>query len=226
MYAFLTGPMLWVALLIFFGGLLFRVIWYVRGLDWRLDRVAYKPHLSRGLQGAVHSAVKWLIPFGTYSWRQQPFMTVGFFLFHIGAVIVPLFLAGHNVIMQERFGFSLPELPMGAADLLTILAMIGLVMIALRRITLPEVRILTTPYDWFILAVSAAPFVTGFIARLHVGDYNFWLFAHIITGELLLILAPFTKLSHIVLFFMSRGQLGMDFAIKRGGATRGPAFPW
>ena len=41
-----------------------------------------------------------------------------------------------------------------------------------------------------------------------------------------LILAPFTKLSHIVLYFMSRGQLGMDFAIKRGGATRGPVFPW
>ncbi|HBW17088.1 MAG TPA: hypothetical protein DEF41_13440 [Desulfovibrio sp.] len=226
MYAFLTGPMLWASLLVFFGGLLARVIWYIRGLDWRLDRVAYKPHLAIGLQGAVQSALKWLVPFGTYSWRQQPFFTVAFFLFHIGAVLVPLFLAGHNVILEERFGFSLPALPMGVADTLTVLAIIGLVMIALRRIALTEVRILTTGYDWFILAVSAAPFVTGFLARLHVGDYDMWLLAHIITGELFLIVAPFTKLSHIVLFFMSRGQLGMDYAIKRGGATRGPAFPW
>ncbi len=226
MYAFLTGPMLWASLLVFFGGLLARVIWYIRGLDWRLDRVAYKSHLAIGLQGAVQSALKWLVPFGTYSWRQQPFFTVAFFLFHIGAVLVPLFLAGHNVILEERFGFSLPALPMGVADTLTVLAIIGLVMIALRRIALTEVRILTTGYDWFILAVSAAPFVTGFLARLHVGDYDTWLLAHIITGELFLIVAPFTKLSHIVLFFMSRGQLGMDYAIKRGGATRGPAFPW
>ena len=226
MYAFLTGPMLWASLLVFFGGLLARVIWYIRGLDWRLDRVAYKPHLAIGLQGAVQSALKWLVPFGTYSWREQPYFAVAFFLFHIGAVLVPLFLAGHNIILAERFGFSLPALPMGIADALTVAAIIGLVMIALRRIALTEVRILTTAYDWFILAVSAAPFVTGFVARLHVGNYDAWLLAHIITGELLLIVAPFTKLSHIVLFFMSRGQLGMDYAIKRGGYSRGAAFPW
>ena len=49
---------------------------------------------------------------------------------------------------------------------------------------------------------------------------------HVLTGELFLILAPFTKLSHIALFFMSRAQIGMDYAIKRGGAARGGAFPW
>jgi len=48
----------------------------------------------------------------------------------------------------------------------------------------------------------------------------------VLTGEAFLILAPFTKLSHIALYFMSRGQLGMDYAIKRGGATRGGVFPW
>ena len=49
---------------------------------------------------------------------------------------------------------------------------------------------------------------------------------HILTGEAVLLLAPFTKLSHIVLFFMSRGQLGMDYNIKRGGHARETAFPW
>jgi len=32
-----------------------------------------------------------------------------------------------------------------------------------------------------------------------------------------------TKLSHIILFFMSRAQLGMDFGIKRGGMKGGGA---
>ncbi len=226
MYAFLTGPMLWVSFLVFALGMTYRVIWYIRGLDWRLDRVAYKPHLSMGFRGAIQSIYRWLTPLGSRSWRTQPFMATGFFFFHVGAVIVPIFLAGHNVILQERFGFSLPVLPMCVADALTILAIIGLGMLALRRIALSEVRILTSPYDWFILALSAAPFITGFIARMHMGDYDFWLLAHILTGELMLILAPFTKLSHIVLFFMSRGQLGMDFSIKRGGHVRGTAFPW
>lgn len=226
MYSFLTGPMLWVAMLVFFGGLAIRVVLYIRGLSQQLDRVAYGPHFSRGMQGAVHSALKWLVPFGTYSWRAQPFFTVVFFLFHIGLVLVPLFLAGHNIILEERFGFSLPTLPMGVADVLTVLAIIGGALIALRRVALTEVRILTDAQDWFILGLSLALLVSGFIARLHLGDYETWITAHIIFGEAVLILAPFTKLSHIALYFMSRGQLGMDYAIKRGGATRGPAFPW
>ena len=69
------------------------------------------------------------------------------------------------------------------------------------------------------------PFVTGLLARYHVGDYSFWLSLHILFGEALLILAPFTKLSHIVLFFMSRAQLGMDYGIKRGGIN-GKGMAW
>ena len=40
MYEFLTGPMLWAAFLIFVIGLARRVVLYIRGLDWRLERVA------------------------------------------------------------------------------------------------------------------------------------------------------------------------------------------
>ena len=71
------------------------------------------------------------------------------------------------------------------------------------------------------------PFLTGIVARFELcGNYEGWMLAHVLFGELFLILAPFTKLSHIALFFMSRAQIGMDYAIKRGGAARGGAFPW
>lgn len=70
------------------------------------------------------------------------------------------------------------------------------------------------------------PFITGLIARMHTDSYDFWMILHIITGELMLLLAPFTKLSHIVLYFASRWQIGADYSIKRGGHRRGPCFPW
>lgn len=226
MIAFLTGPMLWVSLAVFFIGLTVRAVMYVRGLNWKLDRVAYRPNLGHGLKGAIQSIYRWLTPAATRSWRTQPFMMVGFFLFHIGAIVIPLFLIGHNVLLEQNFGISLPTIPSVLADIITVGAIIGGVMLGLRRVALTEVRILTTTYDWFILGLSLAPFVTGLLARLHVAHYDFWLVAHIITGEAVLILAPFTKLSHIILFFFSRGQLGMDFSIKRGGMSRGTAFPW
>ncbi len=70
-----------------------------------------------------------------------------------------------------------------------------------------------------------APLVTGLLARYQIGDYSFWLNAHILTGELVLLAIPFTKLSHVFLFFASRAQLGMDFGIKRGG-LKGTKMDW
>ena len=114
MYEFLTGPMLWAAFLIFVIGLARRVVLYIRGLDWRLERVAYGPGRKIGMKGAISSVFQWLVPFGTHSWRKQPYFTIAFFLFHIGVVIVPLFLAGHMVIMRSVSASACPRCPCGS----------------------------------------------------------------------------------------------------------------
>ena len=224
--SFLTGPGLIFSLAVFFIGMIVRLVLYFRGLDWRLERVAYKPFMAKGMKGGLYSIYKWLIPFGTHGWRAQPFMTVCFFLLHFGAVLVPLFLAGHNELLRMKFGFGLPSLPQGVADVLTVGTILGLVLITLRRIALAKVRIITTLNDYFIILLVAVPFVTGFIASFGTENYNAWLLLHIISGQIMLILAPFTKLSHIALYFASRWQIGADFGIKRGGDFRGPCFPW
>ncbi len=226
MQAFLSGPGLVLSLLVFFGGLIWRCVWYVRGLDWQLDRVAYRPFLNLGLKGAVHSVYRWLVPYGTHGWRSSPFFTLCTFVFHLGVIFVPLFLLGHNTLLYQAIGFSLPSMPQGLADILTIATLAAALGIVLRRLTLPEVRIMTTRQDWAVLALVLVPFITGLLAVSNAPGYDFWLILHMLSGEVMLIAAPFTKLSHIALFFMSRGQLGMDYSIKRGGRFRGPCFPW
>jgi nitrate reductase gamma subunit len=225
MYDFLTGPMFWLSLGICLIGMLVRFVRYFKGLNWQMDRVAYKAYPFQGFKGALRSILKWLIPFGTYGWRRQPFMTIIFFGFHIGAVLVPLFLLAHNLFLEEKIGFSLITLSPLLADVLSWAVVVSALLLALRRIALPEVRILTTTYDYFILLISVAPFITGLIARYEIGSYAFWLTAHILCAEVLLIAIPFTKLSHIVLFFASRAQLGMDYGIKRGG-MKGKGMAW
>ena len=187
------------------------------GWTGRLDRVAYTEHAVYGFRGAVRSIVYWLIPFGTHSWRFYKGMTVLVFAFHIGLLFTPIFLRAHNIILKERWGFSLWSLPEGVADILTIVVIVAGVFLLLRRIAFPEVRIITTAYDYLLLAIAVAPFVTGFMAYHQDPDYHFWLIAHILCGEIMLVAIPFTKLSHFVLFFLSRAQIGMDFGIKRGG---------
>lgn len=225
MYDFVTGPLAWLAFIIFFVGLIVRTVLYIRGLNWQADRVAYGEHFGAGMRGALRSIFAWLVPFGTHSWRFYPFFTILVFTFHIGLLVTPVFLIGHNVLLQERFGFSLWTISEGTADFLTIAMLIAAVFIILRRNALPEVRILTTAYDYFILAVAVAPFLTGFIAHQQVGSYQFWLILHILCGEIFLIAIPFTKLSHFILFFLSRAQIGMDYGIKRGG-MKGKGLAW
>ncbi|MFO7687939.1 MAG: hypothetical protein R6V60_17810 [Desulfobacterales bacterium] len=225
MYEFVTGPLAWIAFLTFFFGLIARAVWYVKGLNWQLDRVAYRPHMRYGLKGAARSIFYWLFPYGTRSWRQNPMFTFLVFVFHIGLLLTPVFLLGHNILLKTKWGFSLPTLSETTADVLTIAVIVSALFLVLRRIALTEVRIITSTYDYLLVAIAVAPFVTGLLARYQVADYQFWLIVHILCGEIFLIAIPLTKLSHFVLFFMSRAQLGMDYGIKRGG-MKGKGLAW
>ena len=225
MYEFVTGPLAWLSFTIFFIGLIARIVWYIRGLDWKLDRVTYGVNTSFGVKGAIRSIIFWLFPYGTHSWRNNPVFTFWVFLLHIGLLVTPIFLLGHNILLKERWGISLWTLPEGVADVLTVLVIVSVVFLILRRIALPEVRLITTAYDYLLLAIAVAPFITGFLAFHRTPDYYFWLMAHIISGEILLVAIPLTKLSHFILFFLSRAQLGMDYGIKRGG-MKGKGLAW
>ena len=137
--------------------------------------------------------------------------TLLFFVFHIGLLLTPVFLLAHNIILKERWGFSLPTIPEGLADVLTIAVMVAAVFLILRRIALSEVRILSTAYDYLILAIAVAPFVTGFIAHHAASECTCWLIIHIICGEIMLVAIPFTRLSHMLIAPLTRAYMGSEF---------------
>ncbi|TVR00290.1 MAG: hypothetical protein EA399_04720 [Desulfovibrionales bacterium] len=225
MYNFLTGPMVWITFLVVVVGLTYHVVTYIRGLDWRLDRVGYRPNMQFGLKGAARSIFFWLLPWGSHGWRAKPLFTLLFFSFHIGLLFTPIFLEAHNIMLRDSWGIRLPGISTGLADFLSWVVVIGGIFLILRRIAFPEVRILTSAYDYLLIVIAVSPFLTGLIARYNVGDYNFWLIVHIITGHVWLLSLVFTKLNHAVFFFLSRAQLGMDYGIKRGG-MKGSQMSW
>jgi nitrate reductase gamma subunit len=224
MYDILTGPLLWLSFGIFIVGLIVRFILYIKGLNWQMDRVTYIVNTSYGIKGALRSIFFWLIPFGTHSWRFYPGFTIIVFIFHIGLIFSPILLPAHNILIQQAWGVSFPTISESSADILTIGVLIAAIFIILRRIALPEVRILTKPYDFLMLAIAVGPFLTGFIAYHQLLNYRLWLTLHILCGEIMLVAIPFTKLSHFLLFFLSRAQVGMDYGIKRGGMKKGMAW--
>jgi len=215
LYAFLTGPALWVSFIVFFGGLILRVA-YLYGLSRERDRVFYN-HMD--LKWGLRSIVHWLIPWGSASMRSQPVFTLVFFVFHICLLAVPLFLPAHNTLWDEAFGISLWSMPDGLADILTVVLMVTVVFLFLRRLVRPEVRIITTLWDYALLTLTLIPFLTGFLAYHQWGSYQTMLILHVLFAEILLVIIPFSKLGHVVLFFFSRAFIGFEMGGRRGARS-------
>lgn len=215
MYEFLTGPGVWVSFSIFIGGLVVRAV-CLFGVSLERDRVFYN-HVD--LKWGMRSIFHWLLPLGSVSLRKRPIFGAAFFLFHVCLFVAPLFLLAHNTLLRQAFGVALPSLPDSVSDILTVVFLAAGVILLVRRLVKPEVRILTTAWDYFLLVLTCLPFVTGFLAFHQVGPYRTMLVAHILCAEALLMLIPFTKLAHIVLFFFSRAFIGFEMGTRRGART-------
>ncbi len=118
--------------------------------------------------------------------------------------------------MYESWGLSLFSLPDWLCDTLTaIFILIGLFFL-LRRLIVPQVRIISTAYDYLVLGITVAPFLTGFFAYHQWFDYKTVITIHMLVGELMLMVIPFTKIGHMVFFFFVRIFIGSEYSFGRG----------
>ncbi len=210
MYDFARGPLMWIALLVFAGGCLYRLIWMFTAA--RKDKVVY-PYMS--LKFGLRSLLHWIIPFGSVNMRMRPIMTIVTFSFHICLVLTPLFLMAHNILWSESWGLSWWSLPALAADIMTVVVILGCFFFIGRRIILPEVRNVTDYSDYLLVAIILAPFVTGLIASHQWFAYKTVLILHMWTGAIMLVAIPFTRLSHMLYFIFTRMYMGSEYGAVR-----------
>ncbi|MGB5618800.1 MAG: respiratory nitrate reductase subunit gamma [Desulfobacterales bacterium] len=210
-YNFVSGPLAWLAFILFFGGCLYRLVRLFMLVKEKEPFIFTYMSWKYSLRSIFH----WIIPFGTVNWRRHPVLTVVTFVFHIALVIAPIFLLSHVILVDEALNLSWWALPDAWADVLTVVVIIGCVFFLVRRLTQPEVKFVTSASDFVILAVVAAPFITGFIAYHQWIDYPVMMILHVVAGEVLLVAMPFTRLSHMLLSPFSRAYMGSEFGKVR-----------
>ena len=211
LYAFVRGPLAWVAFIIFIGGSLYRLISMLK-LAKKKDIFAYEyTSLYYGLRSILH----WIIPFANINSRERPVFTVFTFAFHICLLAAPIFLLAHIILWDESFNISWWSLPDSVADIMAIIVVVCCGYFLWRRLTQPEVKFVTFSSDFIILAIVAAPFITGFLAYHQLFSYKFMLILHILSGEIMLAAIPFTRLSHMLFFPLNRAYIGSDFGAIR-----------
>ncbi|MDP4726720.1 MAG: respiratory nitrate reductase subunit gamma [Desulfobacterales bacterium] len=210
-YNFVSGPLAWLAFILFFGGCLYRLVRLFMLVKEKEPFIFTYMSWKYSLRSIFH----WIIPFGTVNWRRHPVLTVVTFVFHIGLVIAPIFLLAHVILLDEALNLSWWALPDAWADVLTVVVIIGCVFFLVRRLTQPEVKFVTSASDFVILAIVAAPFITGFIAYHQWIDYPVMMVLHVVAGEVLLVSIPFTRLSHMLFSPFTRAYMGSEFGKVR-----------
>ena len=206
-YQFVSGPLAWSAFIIFIGGCLYRLI-SLLVLVHRKERFIYS-YMS--LKYGLRSILRWSTPFATENMRRHPGMTIVAFAFHICLLVTPLFLLAHIILIEEAWNVSWWTLPDGLADAMTLIVIVGCIFFCVRRLTNREVQYVTSVSDFVLLAVVAAPFITGFLAYYQWFGYKFFVILHILSGEIMLVTIPFTRLSHMITAPLTRAYMGSEF---------------
>jgi nitrate reductase gamma subunit len=191
------GPLFWTALVFMILGLLRHV-----GLTVWEGAKAYRQAGDKvfPVGTLVWTTLSWLIPVKKV-WHRG-ILSLTTVLFHIGVILVPLFLAGHIKLWREGVGLSWPALPNGVSTTLTWIVIASVVAIVIQRLAAKDSRALGRFQDYAIPLFIAVPFLTGFLV-MHPAWNPFArdpvFLIHVLSADLLIFMVPLTKLSHMIL---------------------------
>jgi nitrate reductase gamma subunit len=196
------GPLFGVSILIMVLGLGRHVLIQVHGLfsfrGERMRNVRWKKIIS--------DTLSWVLP-ARHMVPGTILMSIASFIFHIGVILVPLFLADHIALWERFLGISLPRLIPFWADLLTLMTIAAGIGLFGYRILTRRTRAMSRFSDYVILGMVLLPFVTGYLAshpRVNPFSWQAMMLTHVLSAEALLVVIPFSKLAHIVLFPFNR----------------------
>ena len=206
-YNFVTGPLAWAAFIVFIAGSLYRLI----NMLYLVNKKEKFIYTYMSFKYSFRSIFHWITPFATVNWKMHPVLTIVTFAFHICLIIAPVFLLSHAILWDESWNISLWTLPDGVADIMTLIVVGSCIFFLVRRLVLPEVQYVTSASDYVILAIVALPFITGFIAYHQWASYQVSMILHIISGEIMLVAIPFTRLSHMLFSPFTRAYMGSEF---------------
>lgn len=215
-YSFVEGPLLWIAFLTFLIGTILRIVFFVTAAR-KMDKPMFQYFSWKYVLATLG---RWLLPVNKDVAKNPVFMPL-VYIFHICLIVVPIFLAGHVTLWEEsRFEWSWATLPDAWADWMTLILIAISIFFFLRRLLSANIRLLSTLSDYLLIVVTVLPFVTGYFLAHGTLDSTAFLgdnmtLIHMLSGELMLILIPLTRLSHAVLFFFSRAATGIEFG-RRG----------
>ncbi len=204
------GPAFDVALAVFVIGMLVRLL--------EIFILGRRPNYAEARGGEWLPGLRTIVTRsvadpGTF--KRAPFNVIVGWIWHVGFLIALLLFIPHIELIDKTLGVSWPGLPNPVVDAVSAVTIVALIAILIHRVRQPVMRFLSTFDDYLAWTVTLLPLVTGYIAYHRLIDpYPLAMGIHILSVELLLILFPFTKLTHAVTALIARWYNGAIFGRK------------
>ncbi|MEW5923219.1 MAG: hypothetical protein AB1746_04455 [Candidatus Zixiibacteriota bacterium] len=203
MLAFARGPLFRFSLAIMLLGLARILI-----LDLWSAFEAYRRAGDRILPWRVMigRSLGWLVPIKRV-FSNRPIYSIFSILFHIGLIIVPIFLFAHIELWKSAVGISWPALPYKWALWLTVTTIICALALLIGRTISRTSSFLSRKQDFLWPVILLIPFVTGFFcAHVNISPavYRLLMLIHVFSADLIFLLIPFTKIAHCVIMPLSQ----------------------
>jgi len=144
-------------------------------------------------------------------------------VFHAGLILVPLFLPAHVLLWRRSLGFAWLAIPQALADWLTVLVIIAGLGLFLGRALHAGARKISRRQDYVWPLLLVTPFATGYVcshAFIGPGTYEVMMFLHVYSGDLILVMIPFTKIAHCVLSPLSQLVTGIAWKFPAGAGDQ------
>jgi hypothetical protein len=191
-----------VACLIFMGSVYaLRITWL---LHFRMPRERTQAEGSPWA-GIILSLSSIARPGAMESTRQKPWFYVQFVVFHLGVAAA---IAATFIIPYRPSLFRVRPVAVGFQAALAAGVIVGLLRLY-RRLRLPAIRLISSPDDYFSLALMIVYFAAGFLAVADVDGQAEWrLILFFGLTAFFLVYVPFSKISHYLYYPFARWVLG------------------
>jgi nitrate reductase gamma subunit len=122
------------------------------------------------------------------------------------------------MLWERGVGIRWPAINQGIADYLTLLAIVTSLALFVQRVSAKASRALSRLQDYVLPLLISVPFITGYLAMhpwLNPFGYQGTMFIHVMSGNLIILLIPFTKLAHVALLPTNQlvSEVGWHFVL-------------
>lgn len=174
--------------------------------------------------GAIQSMFNVLMPWSMESTRNHTYFYIEFMIFHVAVAIT----IGSTFLIPFTPGLLTPGVVTVFMIFQGLAVLIGLRRMY-RRAFSEEIRIISTPDDWFAVILMTVFFAVSFMnnwAWMNGQDKSIWMWLFFLMVCFFLVYVPFSKISHYVLYPFGRWLYGQIFGGRGVLNQNNPNMTW